>query len=155
MGRHPGRPRWVVRLGYLQHLLDDVSNRLKSDEKAVLVIDGLDEANRPDCVAGNVLALPPALPRGVFILMTRRELDHFPLMLEEPFGSFVLQADSQENLADVQRLLQTTIDQGAWKERLHEARLTAGAFVELMMEQSEGNFMYLHHVLPALHRGGT
>jgi hypothetical protein len=88
-------------------------------------------------------------------MMTRREIAHFPLMLDEPLESFLLRADTPENLEDIRRLVQTKLDEALWQKGLQEAGIKREDFVKLMIERSEGNFMYLRHVLPVMERFGV
>jgi hypothetical protein len=93
-------------------------------DPVVLLIDALDEADPPE-PGKNPLKLPFSLPAGAFIVVTTRRTDRVLELRAEKF-----------RVLELQRL--------AWK---------ADAFLADLCLRSEGNFMYLRHVLPAIDRG--
>jgi hypothetical protein len=138
---------------YFENLLTAASERLSRDQKLVIVIDALDEAVLPPSVRANILNLPYSLPKRITIIATRRELLNFPLSVDEPKQTLRLRANSYENLQDVHSLLLGTASRPPLQQRLSEASVTVDDFVAVLQDKSEGNFMYLHHVLPAIERG--
>jgi hypothetical protein len=115
----------------------------------VLLVDALDEAEDVEIGAFvNRLYLPPALPKGVFVVLTSREQADFRLSVDRREDIY-LSDDDPQNLDDVKHFIQThlktyeqemTVQISAWK-------VTNAEFVDLITEKSQGNFMYLVHVL--------
>lgn len=137
-------------------------NRLRPDKKIVLVIDGLDEAGTPGQGAPglrpNVLGLPRLLPKGVYIIASQRPGTD-PLNIDAIKVSGRLEADEDNNLRDMQVFLRAAL------ERLYRGRSggapggpdknlpTGDALVNLLIEKSRGNWIYLHYLLGDLERG--
>ncbi len=138
---------------YLIRLLDECSGKLKPGEKVLLMIDALDEADASALRTGaNVLFIPPELPIGFFALLTTRRGD-LPLDLRGAVEILDLEPKSPENLVDVRELIKTHLESPKLQEYLEHPVRTAAAFVEILAEKSEGNFMYLRHVLAELAAG--
>ena len=153
---------------FLLRLLETASSRL-DDPPLLIAIDALDEVEAPDILPGCPLPLPPDLPDGVYFIITaRRKYDLFL-----PFHR-VLDIDmnskefSSQNRSDIYKFLEGWAGRPSierWiRDKKDELRTALGsaekgqrwlkkAFVDLMIERSECNFMYLHHVLPALAGG--
>lgn len=124
------------------------------NQPVVLVVDALDESERlglPPRV--NSLYLPPSLPGGAYIVVTSRPLDDLKLVVSYSQSLF-LEPDSKNNLLDIRsyigNYLQTDVK---LQERLTGWRVTEEAFIEALVQKSEGNFIYLHYVLPAISAG--
>ena len=148
---------------FLKRLLEEVSKKLTEGEKAVIVVDALDEADHRARVTGaNVLYLPMTLPDGVYIIATtrRERLDReavtqeAPLRLDCEYESFHIDNDSPDNNEDVKQYLHDQITKAPniviYIKRHQD---NEGSFVRKMCEKSEGNFMYLHYVLPEIADG--
>jgi hypothetical protein len=129
---------------FLARLLQEVSEVRKDDEPLVLVVDALDETERAG--AANPLFLPPALPDRVYVVATTRPGDLYRLSVMR-LRELALDGRSKENRSDVREY----IDAYREKEGVHRwiaARtLEPEEFTDLLQEKSEGNFMYLYHVL--------
>lgn len=87
--------------GYLGKLLEEVSNRLAPDAKAVLVIDALDEVYTTGVPAGtNPLYLPVLLPPRVYIVATMQKVPLNVLADSAP-QTLDIEQDSAGNVADI------------------------------------------------------
>lgn len=137
--------------GFLRLLLDEVSAKLPAGKKLVIAIDALDEAEQLG-PRQNPLCLPSAMPKGVYAVMTTRPRYGFGIQSPD-VEIWPLEWDSLGNKKDVRRhVAGWTPKHGvmAWMSR---GRLDSRAFIDLMLEKSEGNFMYLRHVLPDIECG--
>jgi hypothetical protein len=137
--------------GYLLGLIEEAGQQLSGNQRLVIVVDALDEAERPYRTGVNVLSLPRRLPRGVYFVVTHRPIENFPLTLETERLPFFLEADSEGNMLDVRLYLEQQA--ARLKARLQAEQISRDQFVELLLKKSEGNFMYLRHVLPEIEAG--
>ena len=64
-----------------------------------------------------------------------------------------LKADSKSNEKDVRAYIEPHLADKDMKHRLSIWKATPDQFTEAMLKKSEGNFMYLRHVLPAIKAG--
>lgn len=146
----PARARENGRV--LAELLAEAAARRAPGEKVVLVVDALDEALRdPAFPDANVLFLPRRLPPGVYLVVSCRP-GTVPLLLDDAPRTFEIRQDDAANLDDVRELIERRLSPGllAWAA---EQRLDTAGFVAEMVERSQGNFMYLRHVLPEIEAG--
>lgn len=108
----------------------------------MVAVDAVDEASGGP-TGGNRLLLPPALPAGAFMLVTMRDPENVPLYVDAR-RELLLDENDPENLRDAREYVETFLAR-------HDAALSLGMpaveFTELVIERSEGNFMYLRHVL--------
>jgi Domain of unknown function (DUF4062)/AAA ATPase domain len=132
----------------LNNCLLEASRKLEADERFVLVIDALDEADKPE-QGGNLLCLPENLPKGVFVVATNRHNHFIPLQTSRQKG-FILRHDSPENIEDIRNYLYYYIQDEQFQQRLQSLHMKPEDFTGRMLTLSEGNFMYLHYVLPAI-----
>jgi len=65
-------------------------------------------------------------------------------------GELRIEHDSSDNLADVTDYLQSSIEQSGIKEYISSQNIGSEEFISMMLGKSEGNFMYLYHVIPEL-----
>jgi hypothetical protein len=137
---------------FLSKVLQEAAAKLNGD-KLVIAIDALDEVDRTGQAPGaNVLFLPVSLPQGVYVVATVRPLKVLPLVVE-PLDRLTLMGRSQNNLDDARGYLQAWLTRQGVQDWMRERDLDAAEFTELVLAKSEGNFMYLHHVLPAIEAG--
>lgn len=133
-------------------LLVEVSRKLPTGEQAVILVDALDEAAWHPGGRENVLYLPEFLPEGVFIVVTTRIKQDFPLAVERS-QVYYLDAGSPENRADALAYIRRYAGREAMQARLEQWGLMPEEFAGWILRKSEGNFMYLRHVLPAIEAG--
>lgn len=136
--------------GYLSNLLQRI---VRQGDRVVVLVDALDESDSRGLAPGvNPLYLPPVLPHGVHFLLTSQPLQD-RLRIEGPLEPLTLDPDSADNRADVEELIGDHLGRPGLVAWVRAQEMTATEFVSWMAERSEGNFMYLSHVLPALDRG--
>jgi archaellum biogenesis ATPase FlaH len=147
--------------GYLLELLNKISKQLRPGEKGVIVVDALDEVDIIDSAA-NVLYLSDTIPQGIFIVATVRSEAHkedktprIPVNLSIKCETCYLHInhESKENEADIRKHLQQALTRPGIQKYIADQGINNEYFIELLCELSQGNFMYLHHVLPAIESG--
>lgn len=153
-------PEAVEGPAFFLRLLEEVSAKLAEGERLVIAVDALDEVADAEAFPGsNVLFLPVHLPERVyFVLTTRRppqdKPEHWQLYVDCPLERFVLRHDDPANQADVRKYVERESDRHALEDWWRKQKLSHGDFIALFERLSEGNFRYLHHVLPELRQGG-
>jgi hypothetical protein len=151
------RPAWLPPeasrdSAFLSALLQEVSEGLAVGKQALILIDALDEVDWRGRTGENVLFLPPTLPPGVFVAVTMRHKEGLPLQVDRS-QVFYLDPDSDANREDVRVYIRQFAQREAMQPSLSAWDTTIDAFVWTMLAKSEGNFMYLRYVLPAIERG--
>ncbi|MEV2241092.1 hypothetical protein [Micromonospora sp. NPDC049891] len=135
-------------------LLIEARAALPAPERLVLVVDALDEADRRDLPpTANVLLLPRTLPAGVHVLVSSRRQQDVPLRVSTVLVDMDLADYADASLDDVRDLLTRRSADGAMRAWIADRGITPDAFIKTLTEKSEGNFMYLRHVLPELVSG--
>ena len=125
------------------------------DEPVVVLVDALDEAEDVGLAANaNRLFLPQVLPPRVFIVMTSREQIDYRLDVDQRDDIYV-RDDEPQNLDDVRSYIRNFLraHQAQMAERITAWNLDADEFVVLLTDKSQGNFMYLVHVLADIRTG--
>ncbi|HOW72817.1 MAG TPA: ATP-binding protein [Phycisphaerae bacterium] len=124
------------------------------DEKLIVAVDALDEV-RHDTQHDlrNPLCLPLALPRGVYFVVTSRRTQDGPVPAS-CIRPFELGEYKEANRRDVITYVRSYLPRNGVKKWMAKQRISAAGFVNLMSQRSDGNFMYLRHVLPAIEKGG-
>lgn len=139
---------------FLGQLLNEARAK-QPDRPVVILIDALDEAENVGLPTGaNRLFLPRVLPDGVFFVMTSREQMDYRLDVDRRKDLHV-RDDDPANLDDIRAYVQNFIGtHRTMTAAIAGWKVTEDAFIELMTSRSEGNFMYLVHVLEDI-LGGT
>jgi len=138
---------------FLSKLLAEVGGKLAKKDKVVILVDALDEADESSVRPGaNILYLPWRLPIGIFFVVTTRR-QSCQLRLECCQGEFDLDTGGDENLADVEKYLESKTKLPGIRAYAKKHKLSKRDFVSIMVDRSEGNFMYLRHVLPEIEKG--
>ena len=146
---------------FLRRLLNEVSGKLKSDERLMIAVDALDEVDWSSQNPGaNVLYLPEDLPDDVYFIVTKRPLppDQLPLRVNDK-RLFDLMQYPARNQEDVEAYIRQRINGVGVRHvvPLREWIESRGAneeeFVSTLVEKSEGNFMYLRYVLDDIEKG--
>jgi hypothetical protein len=113
-----------------------------------VVVDGLDEATEPP-PGSNPLLLPPELPTGVYVVVTRRT-GRLVTAPNTPLHRYTLRWDDPLQTADVETFVRSRIEShSAIADALatSDPPLSKDGFVAGLTRASEGNFMYLSYVL--------
>jgi hypothetical protein len=139
---------------FLIRLLGEASAQKSLPRPIVIVVDALDEADLDISKhGGNLLSLPHLLPQHTYVIITTRRTN-LRLRIECEHKRFEIRHDSSENISDIKNyLFERSTSQGITRY-LEDQSLTRLDFVERMIDKSEGNFMYLRHVLPEIEQGG-
>lgn len=135
---------------FLKSLLERVASSRPPGEKVVLVVDALDEVDSASYHAGaNPLYLPSSVPESVYFVVTsRRGCPNLSISCE--LRPLDLEQDDKGNLADVQELIESWLGRPGIADYCRSHSLTDADFVKVMVEKSQGNFMYLRYVLPEI-----
>jgi hypothetical protein len=138
--------------GFLAQCLGEAA-AAPENHPIVLAIDALDEADMLGLTAAaNALYLPFSLPEGVYVVVTTRPLDDPRLSVAQQ-RVLDLEADSEGNLQDITTYIEAHVQRKGMQERLAAWGVSAGQFVAALRTKSQGNFMYLYYVLPAIEEG--
>jgi hypothetical protein len=101
--------RTMTPAGCFNAVLDRVSRVLAPDQRAVILIDGLDEAFGPDGrFTGTALpgVLPLVLPRGIRVVLTSRPGDHLNWLADPSLCQWlIVESDADENRTLIQRYI--------------------------------------------------
>jgi hypothetical protein len=143
--------------GLLSELLNEAAEvaRSRSQLPLVIVVDALDEAVvSTDSPATNRLCMPAALPPGVFVVVTTREQDDIRLRVDHQSEIWIRESDPA-NTEDVQQYIRQFLDRNRQQmvPRMGRWHLSAEDLTAEVTRRSDGNFMYLVHVLPDLASG--
>ena len=136
-------------------LLNEVSDRLGENERCVIVIDALDEVEQSDTPVGvNLLYLPRILPSKIYIIITMRDDPRIKPRIDTEYEEIKIQHNSPDNQSDIQAHIQQKVNgEIDVQTYITDQNLSVQEFVEVLVDKSEGNFMYLHYVLPEIARG--
>lgn len=140
--------------GFLSQLLAEAADHARQHNElpVVVVVDALDEAeNTVFAPSANRLYLPRALPSGVFFVVTTREEADYRLDVDH-LTEIWLRDDDPANRHDVAHYIEAFIERHpqVMHEQIQAWGLESAEFVADLTTLSEGNFMYLVHVLPEI-----
>jgi hypothetical protein len=149
---YPDLPPGAARdSSFLGQLLEEAAGQLPAGEQLVVAVDALDEADSTGLLEGvNPLFLPALIPPGVYFVVTSRRGE--ALRLDCEHRSFHLDQDAAANLDDIRTFVAGHLDRPKIQEYRARCGIDAEIFLKVLTEKSQGNFMYLHHVLPAIER---
>jgi hypothetical protein len=141
---------------YLTSILSAAAGQ-RGDQPVVIVVDALDEATDEDDQlppGSNRLLLPPTLPDGVHFFLTSRPAMSYRLQVGR-LQRIELRDDSAENRDDARAYVEQFIETNAeaMADRIAQWKVPQNEFIATVVERSEGNFMYLKHVLPDIRDG--
>ncbi|MGH8001284.1 MAG: hypothetical protein ACREPR_18130, partial [Brasilonema sp.] len=115
----------------LSTLLTKASEKITAGDRLVIVVDALDEVDQES--TGNLLYLPTILPERVYFLLTRRP------------------SNQNEKRLNVSPSVPTQeLDLRDYADRSSQ---DVKEYIWLLLNESENNFMYLHHTLNAIAEG--
>jgi predicted enzyme related to lactoylglutathione lyase len=140
--------------GFLAEALAQVAS-IEDHRPIVIAIDALDESDTTLLkTSENFLFLPTYLPEGVYVVASTRPLDDAEFRLDvNRMKTLHLEADSDGNMRDISQYIEQYLDKKSMQFWLTENNITANEFITTLKKKSEGNFMYLHYVLPAIEAG--
>jgi len=152
-GPGPGAPP-AADTAELSSLLGRAAAQATAESPLVLVIDALDEAEEPVRPGVSRLALPRTLPEHTYLVITTRPGADYEVQVDER-RELVLRDDDERNLADVRAYVERNIDteSDALQPLLGSWRMTRASLADLLVARSQGNFMYVVHVLGDVRRG--
>ena len=138
---------------FLSKLLAEVSAKSK-DDAVVILVDALDEPEDTGLApTANRLYLPRVLPNRVYFVLTSREQLDYRLDVDRRKDLYLRDEDPQ-NLEDVRTYVRRFLESHPETDgRIAAWRISKKEFVEFITERSEGNFMYLVHVLEDIRAG--
>lgn len=122
-----------------------------SNERCVIVIDGLDEIEN-----GNLITpyFPRELPENIYFVMTSRREDNFKL--PRTFVKHEILHTDPNNERDIDSFLDMSLQANISFEAFAQKNgLSVEELKQILLNKSEGNFMYLTQVLPALTGNST
>lgn len=135
-------------------VLKKISKSLSQTQKSIIIIDGVDELNKFDDLkkGSNLFTLPRILPKGVFVLLSIRSRKDLPLkaMVEKHIE---LYPESKENHDDIIAYIKLFINKSGIQNFIKKNNFSNAGFIEELSKKSEGNFMYLHCVIPQIENG--
>jgi Effector-associated domain 10 len=138
---------------FLGQLLDEVAQR-RNGKPVVIAVDALDEVDSASYRDANILYLPPHLPDGIYLIVTKRRGVEVPLTTYAPQEFLNLldyQVDSQR---DVRTYIQNRVVRSKKiRQKINERQETILVFIEKIADKSENNFMYLRYVLLDIEKG--
>jgi transcriptional regulator with XRE-family HTH domain len=148
-------PAEAVRDGvFLGKILAEISSGRHSGEKIIIAVDALDEVDTTGQSAGsNLLYLPSWLPDGIIFVMTRRRNLLSPFTSSAPQYIIDLLGFPDQNREDIRAYILNALKRPGLRNWIDHTGTGEHRFVDLLTHKSENNFMYLHHVLPAIERG--
>lgn len=156
----PAQPDKLSQNSYfLVKLLKEVSELIQgTDEKCVIVVDALDEVERPVShrIGENLLHLPHLLPKSVYFVVTwRNEEDDHGVRPNIACSSEELpvQGKSTKNENDIKLYLSQIAKRPLIRQYFRNWKADIDDFISLMLDKCEGNFMYLRHIIPEIEKG--
>jgi len=143
--------------GFLYIILQAVSNKIENGEKAVIVVDGLDELKQEELtffVNENILYLPDILPPNIFFVITMRDLSKKGIKLpREKSENYLIEDLGTENKKDVREFIETVSNDRRFEQYLKKHKVSRKEFLKTLEEKSEGNFMYLKYIFREILEG--
>ncbi len=140
---------------FLSQLLEEVSGKLEVGEKAIIVVDALDQVDTSrSLLSSNPLYLPLTLPQGMYIIVTMRKVP-LALRLECEQATLDIEHDSAANIADIHNYVERATARPGIQAYIATQGMDTESFTELLVQKSGGNFMYLHYLLPEIERGSS
>ncbi|HME09320.1 MAG TPA: hypothetical protein VKG25_19835 [Bryobacteraceae bacterium] len=144
--------------GFFNRLLDETAQKCYG-EKAVLVVDALDEVEDGEKLSGvNPLFLLVTLPQGIFIVITSRKerldgaKEPVSLRIDCEQDALFIEQQSADNTADIREYVTQAVPRPGIQAYIAAQGIANADFVQRLVEKSQGNFIYLRYVLPEIER---
>ena len=140
--------------GFLIKLLSEASEQ-KTNRPIIILIDALDEVDDLGLSPNsNRLYLPSALPDNVYFIVTTREQANYRLLVDNRQDIYIKDNDPK-NTEDINTYIKKYVDEN--ESLLSKRTPSWGNFkselVNTLTIKSQGNFMYLVHVLRDIRDG--
>ena len=146
-------PETTQDAGFINRLLGEVSDTLGPQRKAIIVVDALDEVDTLGLSPGaNALYLPVTLPQGIYVIITTRKIP-IDLRIDCERETLDIEHDSAGNIADIREYVERAVSRPGIRVYIAAQGIDNALFIDHLVEKSEGNFMYLHYVLPEIEHG--
>lgn len=142
-------PKATSDSGFLVQLLGEAT-AVTEGNPVIVVVDALDEAH--DANLGprqNRLLLPASLPDRVLFVLTTRPKQEYRLVVDA-VRTIDLDERDPRNRVDIVDYIVRFIEEhrAQMAERLSEWSASESQFINTIADRSDGNFMYLVHLLP-------
>jgi hypothetical protein len=150
--RGPGTPVPEASSAALSALLTDGSSSATADAPLVIVIDALDESAPASGGRANRMLLPPVLPPHTYFLITSRPLTDYQLIADNRM-EIEIRDDDPRNLADIGLYIQSRLAGShsiEFQARIAAWNVSQDDFIATLTTKSEGNFMYIVHMLESI-----
>jgi hypothetical protein len=132
-------------------LLQKAAQRTSPKTPLIIAVDALDESD-PASGGANRLLLPPVLPPNVYVIVTARPLAEYQLSVDRR-RTITIADDDPRNLHDVRSYIRRELVgpfHADFSERIAAWQVTQPAFVDTLARKSQGNFMYIVHMLASI-----
>jgi hypothetical protein len=142
----------VQRPEFFGELLWRAAGRVGEEDppgSVVIAIDGLDEAETPPGL--NALGLPRSLPPHTYVIVSMRPV-YVRLQTSEPREVLRIEPSAHDNVADLRSFLEQAARRPAVAAALQRSGDGMDAFVERVLERSEGVWAYAFWVVEAVER---
>ena len=116
----------------------------------VIVVDALDESE--PSVGANRLLLPQVLPQYVYFLITSRPQADYELSVDH-LKIVSIEDDDPLNFSDIRSYIQRELNGpfgGDFAQRIDAWGVSEKAFTDTLVGKSQGNFMYIVHMLSSV-----
>lgn len=135
----------------LSDLLQKAAQDTGTTTPLVIAVDALDESD-PASDGANRLLLPPVLPPNVYFLVTTRPQASYQFSVDHR-RTITIADDDPHNLQDIRSYIERELA-GPFHvdffKRIAAWRVTEPAFVDTLARKSQGNFMYIVHMLASV-----
>jgi len=125
-------------------------NELKPEEKIVILVDALDQV--VELRGQNPVTLPRHLPKGVYIVVSQRP-GTAGVSTTTARQIAMIEKDDQRNIRDLREYLKAAFASPRLAGRIGEAGSDPNQLVEVLVEKSNGIWVYVHFVLADLEAG--
>ena len=143
---------------FLVELLDRAAHAAPG-KRVIVAVDALDEALTRGRLPGvNPLYLPRALPDGCRLIVTVRKDTHSWQPQLDPGclrKNVIINEDEDDNMDDVRAYIRSRAGHPGIIAYLGSRRIGVEDFAGALAAKSQGNFMYLRHILPQYEKGGA
>ena len=119
-------------------------------ERLVIVVDGLDEADPSEGELS--FGLPRLLPDGVYVIGSH-QTGHWPGHPESPATTLPIRQHDPRNVNDVGLYLARAVAEEVVAAHIASGKIDSAAFVDVLSSRCDGVWVYLRYVLQELRLG--